>query len=591
MDAILSQLFSARQDDDPYDMDIVTTFSKKDQHYLLFVTIKLNLINYFKHLLMLIDLDIEYTGYYKLESVTPLWLAAVNNNIEMCNILITKGANVNALSSKGSSIIKSACSQTNIDIVKLLINNGADIHKANILGSTCLMSSIQSIALMNILIDIGADINAVDHVNLDSALHLAVKSNKINATKVLIKRGANYLKRNIDGDDALQTACLDGNKQIVKYLISVYPKDRSENALLLLGSVLYTESYDIEDAIIHFKESIKYRNTQCNVAAERCSEMSVILNKKLFDTCNDLDTSNDNEMIIQCVLINERVLGSDHNHSTEVMMKRYSNIKLLKYMLLVQIKRDPTQYDNIGIILDNILGLIFSTERSAAAVERSETSNAIEYDFVDIYEILENLVRTMPIIMINLKQLPVYLINTHICNGLLKTIIHLIYYIDKMKKNDNDTALFKRLVYKINNLNLRTFKKNSLLHLVVTNSNFRFDQMPKIFPNFSVTRLLLEQGANVNSVNKYGSTPLHLANQKNFKQDRGAASAAQLRLSDILVSYGAHIDQKNKYGNDASHLYPHNPFPLKCIVSKYIIFNKIPINDIPNSLVEFIKLH
>ena len=74
--------------------------------------------------------------------VTPLWLAAVLNKLEVLNSLINLGANINAASHRGSTPVLAACSE-NVDVVKCLIKHGADVKRTNDRGESCLMMAVQ----------------------------------------------------------------------------------------------------------------------------------------------------------------------------------------------------------------------------------------------------------------------------------------------------------------------------------------------------------------------------------------------------------------------------------------------------------------
>uniref|UniRef100_A0A1B0DQ17 Uncharacterized protein n=1 Tax=Phlebotomus papatasi TaxID=29031 RepID=A0A1B0DQ17_PHLPP len=114
------------------------------------------------------DADIEQRGLYEVPEdrsvhcVTPLWCASVSGNLGVVKLLIGFGANINALSDTGSTPVRSACYMTHVEIVQYLVERGADITKANYNGGTCLINSVQSVALCMYLISKGADVNARD---------------------------------------------------------------------------------------------------------------------------------------------------------------------------------------------------------------------------------------------------------------------------------------------------------------------------------------------------------------------------------------------------------------------------------------------
>ncbi len=69
---------------------------------------------------------------------SPLILAAYNNQIGVCNLLIMQGANVNYTFSQGAAI-HGAAFKGNLQVVSLLVANGADYDKPDQNGTTPLI--------------------------------------------------------------------------------------------------------------------------------------------------------------------------------------------------------------------------------------------------------------------------------------------------------------------------------------------------------------------------------------------------------------------------------------------------------------------
>lgn len=109
--------------------------------------------------------------------VTPLWCAAVSGKLPVVEILLKYGADINAVSDSGSTPVRSACFMTHYEIVKYLVEHGADINKPNYNGGTCLINSVQSPSLCDILLKYGADVNARDIQN-KTALHYAIQEHR-----------------------------------------------------------------------------------------------------------------------------------------------------------------------------------------------------------------------------------------------------------------------------------------------------------------------------------------------------------------------------------------------------------------------------
>ena len=71
-------------------------------------------------------------------SVTPLWCAAISNRLEVVKLLIDLGADINAVSNTGYTPVLYACFWRDVSIVKILLTYGADVQKPNNNGETCL---------------------------------------------------------------------------------------------------------------------------------------------------------------------------------------------------------------------------------------------------------------------------------------------------------------------------------------------------------------------------------------------------------------------------------------------------------------------
>ncbi|XGA08234.1 MAG: ankyrin repeat domain-containing protein [Wolbachia endosymbiont of Xenopsylla cheopis] len=143
----------------------------------------INLINFFIE--MGIDVDIQNKS-----GATALHIASINNNPNTVEVLIKKGAKVNVKDDEGNTPLFFAVSCENDEIVKSLLNAGADPNIFCPLGddfyikthelqnikctSLHLAAFIGNFGLINLLIEYGADINAVCKNKKYSCLHMAV---------------------------------------------------------------------------------------------------------------------------------------------------------------------------------------------------------------------------------------------------------------------------------------------------------------------------------------------------------------------------------------------------------------------------------
>ncbi|PYS42270.1 MAG: hypothetical protein DMG14_04530, partial [Acidobacteria bacterium] len=98
----------------------------------------------------------------------PLYLACVNGNPAMIEKLLKAGADANAVSNEGETVLMTAARTGNVDAVKVLLARGADVNaKETWHGETALMWAVSQkhAAIARELIAHGADLNARSMVN------------------------------------------------------------------------------------------------------------------------------------------------------------------------------------------------------------------------------------------------------------------------------------------------------------------------------------------------------------------------------------------------------------------------------------------
>ena len=147
-------------------------------------------------------IDVNSLGEY---ASTPLHYACREGNFEMVKFLIENGANVNIENHYSTiypifDVITSLNNQkTHLQIIQLLIDNGANIKKVDSFGNTLLYHAIEqeNIILIELLIQLGCDINHCSRHDKDTALHYACFQKNREIISILIKNGADREKLNI----------------------------------------------------------------------------------------------------------------------------------------------------------------------------------------------------------------------------------------------------------------------------------------------------------------------------------------------------------------------------------------------------------
>ncbi len=169
-----------------------------------------------------IDIPIDYfdNGY----AFSPL---SVCKDLEILELLIDKGADVNMKSNIGSTAIMNTVDTNKVDF---LLKNGANINEVdnNNNALTNLLRLLEdgiaeedldtAISTLKLLIEKGIDIKVIDNNGYDAFLY-AVELNLNDVTKLLIEKGTDIKRKNKEGQNALIICSKVGNYEIAKLLI------------------------------------------------------------------------------------------------------------------------------------------------------------------------------------------------------------------------------------------------------------------------------------------------------------------------------------------------------------------------------------
>jgi len=152
--------------------------------------------------------------------MTSLYDASAEGNVEVVQLLLDQGTDVNERSGSGQeSALHAASFQGKLEVAKLLINYGADVNFRDKFGWTPLFFASYSghRDIAELLLDYGADVNAQEQ-DLRSPLHIASWNNCLEVTSLLLERGADVHARDIDGRTPSGLASRAGAQDIVQLL-------------------------------------------------------------------------------------------------------------------------------------------------------------------------------------------------------------------------------------------------------------------------------------------------------------------------------------------------------------------------------------
>ncbi|MDJ0597039.1 MAG: ankyrin repeat domain-containing protein [Pleurocapsa sp. MO_226.B13] len=148
---------------------------------------------------------------------TNLVYAVKHNDLELAKELITKGADVNQKDSSGNSLLIVSSADGNAEIVQLLLESGAALSavdanmKATALHAAAYLGHPE---VMKLLIKQGIDLNIQGPYNGYTALHDAVLRNNTEGVKILVESGANVNLKGHDGNTPSMLAKRQGNSEI-----------------------------------------------------------------------------------------------------------------------------------------------------------------------------------------------------------------------------------------------------------------------------------------------------------------------------------------------------------------------------------------
>jgi ankyrin repeat protein len=163
--------------------------------------------------------DSRYSQRFPKE-MTGLHLAAYFGVKAIVQLLLDRGADVNAKASEGRTPLYWPSQSGHLETVRLLLENGANIAAADKDGQTPLHRSSQSgyVEVVKLMLENGADAKAVNRYG-QTPLHGASESGHVEVVKLLLENGANVAAASEFGWTPLHGASGSGHVEVVKLLL------------------------------------------------------------------------------------------------------------------------------------------------------------------------------------------------------------------------------------------------------------------------------------------------------------------------------------------------------------------------------------
>lgn len=158
-------------------------------------------------------------GYGK----TALHYAVIGEQIQTIKLLLHEGLDVNATDAEMETVLHYAASQDNITLIQFFLEHGALIEATSLRGQTPLLTAADNmrVAAVKELLSHGAKINALDIMNRN-ALHLAIisaKADSASLTDLLLLHGIDFSLCDCGNMTPLHYAVGIGSRQIIDSLL------------------------------------------------------------------------------------------------------------------------------------------------------------------------------------------------------------------------------------------------------------------------------------------------------------------------------------------------------------------------------------
>ena len=169
--------------------------------------------------------------------VNILHSACAKGEIELVELLVKNGTNVLKLDSHGQAPIHIACMFSRLDILRILLGSTyCDSNQQTADGNTalhivCRMRTGRELQFLQVLTSTpGINTTLVNHEGItpcnvvgndgNNLLHVACAKGNITMVELLLKNGADILKRNRHGDGPIHIACKHSRLDVAKQLLT-----------------------------------------------------------------------------------------------------------------------------------------------------------------------------------------------------------------------------------------------------------------------------------------------------------------------------------------------------------------------------------
>ncbi|PGH05438.1 hypothetical protein GX51_02962 [Blastomyces parvus] len=151
-------------------------------------------------------------------ALSGLRIAAQESEVGRLQMMLEKGANINAKDAGGSTALELGACFAHEEFVQLLLENGADVNLRGSRERPALSYAVSEDrdAIVQLLIDNGADVNMSSYGS--TPIMLAAERGNIAIARSLVEAGADANIQDYSGQTAVHIAALNGREEMVQFL-------------------------------------------------------------------------------------------------------------------------------------------------------------------------------------------------------------------------------------------------------------------------------------------------------------------------------------------------------------------------------------
>lgn len=169
-------------------------------------------------LLLLVCLSIPRSGYGT-ENATELFQAIRNNNLDYLKQKAT-GATSTARDRRGATLLMHAAAYGSPEAMNILLDAGADVNAVNDFNATALLWCARDGNKARFLIEHGADVNAQSKQGRTPLMLASLRDGGSDIVSLMLAKGADVKAKDSRGDTALSLAAGVGDVRIMRLLLA-----------------------------------------------------------------------------------------------------------------------------------------------------------------------------------------------------------------------------------------------------------------------------------------------------------------------------------------------------------------------------------